>query len=173
MALWVDFFDKENKMAEVYLTKEAYTELEEKLAKMKSEGRVEIANKISIARSFGDISENSEYDAAREEEAILEQEIIQIEETLRNAQIISKSHSDTSVVGVGAMLEVYDMEFEESLNLKIMGSIESDPTIGQISNESPLGKALIGKTKNDVERFNEIGKNIDKIEDVLNNVYGF
>ena len=137
-------------MAEVYLTKEAYTELEEKLAKMKSEGRVEIANKISIARSFGDISENSEYDAAREEEAILEQEIIQIEETLRNAQIISKSHSDTSVVGVGAMLEVYDMEFEESLNLKIMGSIESDPTIGQISNESPLGKALIGKTKNDV-----------------------
>ena len=137
-------------MAEVYLTKEAYTELEEKLAKMKSEGRVEIANKISIARSFGDISENSEYDAAREEEAILEQEILQIEETLRNAQIISKSNSDTSVVGVGAMLEVYDLEFEESLNLKIMGSIESDPTIGQISNESPLGRALIGKSKNDV-----------------------
>ena len=124
--------------------------LEEKLAKMKSEGRVDVANKISIARSFGDISENSEYDAAREEEAILEQEIIQIEETLRNAQIISKSHSDTSVVGVGAMLEVYDMEFEESLNLKIMGSIESDPTIGQISNESPLGRALIGKSKNDI-----------------------
>jgi len=71
-------------MAEVYLTKEAYAELERKLAFMKSEGRVEIANKISIARSFGDISENSEYDAAREEEAILEQEIIQIEETLRN-----------------------------------------------------------------------------------------
>ena len=137
-------------MADVYLTKEAYNELEEKLARMKSEGRVEIANKISFARSFGDISENSEYDAAREEEAILEQEIIQIEETLRNAQIITKSNSNTSVVGVGALLEVYDMEFEENMTLKIMGSIESDPTIGQISNESPLGKALIGKSKNDI-----------------------
>lgn len=137
-------------MAEVYLTKEAYKELEEKLAKLKSEGRVDIANKIKFARSFGDISENSEYDAAREEEAILEQEIVQIEETLRNAQIITKKNADSSVVGVGAMLEVYDMEFEENMNLKIMGSIESDPTIGQISNESPLGKALIGKEKDDV-----------------------
>ena len=137
-------------MAEVYLTKEAYKELEEKLALLKSEGRVDVANKIRFARSFGDISENSEYDAAREEEAILEQEIVQIEETLRNAQIITKANSNTSVVGVGAMLEVYDIEFEESLNLKIMGSIESDPTIGQISNESPLGKALIGKSKNDI-----------------------
>jgi len=137
-------------MADVYLTKEAYKELEEKLAKLKSEGRVEIANKISFARSFGDISENSEYDAAREEEAILEQEIVQIEETLRNAQIITKANSNTSVVGVGAMLEVYDIEFDENINLKIMGSIESDPTIGQISNESPLGKALIGKAKNDI-----------------------
>lgn len=137
-------------MAEVYLTKEAYKELEEKLAKLKSEGRVDIANKIRFARSFGDISENSEYDAAREEEAILEQEIVQIEETLRNAQIISKSNSDTSVVGVGSVLEVFDMEFEENMTLKIMGSIESDPTIGQISNESPLGKALIGKSKDEV-----------------------
>ena len=137
-------------MAEVYLTKEAYKELENKLAYLKSEGRVDVANKIAVARSFGDISENSEYDAAREEEAILEQEIVQIEETLRNAQIISKANSNTSVVGVGAMLEVYDMEFEENLNLKIMGSIESDPTIGQISNESPLGRALIGKAKNDI-----------------------
>lgn len=137
-------------MADVYLTKEAYKELEEKLAKLKSEGRVDIANKIKFARSFGDISENSEYDAAREEEAILEQEIVQIEETLRNAQIISKKNADSSVVGVGAMLEVYDMEFDENMNLKIMGSIESDPTIGQISNESPLGKALIGKSKDDI-----------------------
>ena len=137
-------------MAEVYLTKEAYKELEEKLAYLKSEGRVDVANKIKVARSFGDISENSEYDAAREEEALLEQEITQIEETLRNAQIISKSNSDTSKVGVGAVLEVFDMEFEENMTLKIMGSIESDPTIGQISNESPLGKALIGKTKDEV-----------------------
>ena len=134
-------------MAEVYLTKEAYKELEDKLARLKSEGRVEVAKKIQFARSFGDISENSEYDAAREEEAILEQEIIQIEETLRNAQIISKSANDISKVGVGALVELYDMEFDETMTLKIMGSIESDPTSGKISNESPLGKALIGASK--------------------------
>jgi len=137
-------------MAEVYLTKEAYKELEEKLAYLKSEGRVDVANKIAVARSFGDISENSEYDAAREEEALLEQEIIQIEENLRNAQIISKKTADTSKVGVGSTVEVYDMVFEENITFKIMGSIESDPTIGQISNESPTGKALIGKEKGDV-----------------------
>ena len=134
-------------MADVYLTKEAYKELEDKLAHLKSEGRVEVAKKISFARSFGDISENSEYDAAREEEAILEQEITQIEETLRNAQIISKSATDTSKVGVGANVELYDLDFDEKLTLKIMGSIESDPLSGKISNESPLGKALIGKGK--------------------------
>lgn len=137
-------------MAEVFLTKEAYKELEDKLAYLKSEGRVNVAEKIRIARSFGDISENSEYDAAREEEALLEQEITQIEENLRNAKIISKAKTDSSKVGVGATVEVYDMEFKENLTLKIMGSIESDPTIGQISNESPTGKALIGKSKGDV-----------------------
>lgn len=137
-------------MADVFLTKEAYKELEEKLAYLKSEGRVNVAEKIKIARSFGDISENSEYDAAREEEALLEQEITQIEENLRNAKIISKSKQDASKVSVGCTVEVYDMEFDENMTLKIMGSIESDPTIGQISNESPTGKALIGKSKGDV-----------------------
>ena len=137
-------------MAEVFLTKEAYKELEERLAYLKSEGRVAVAEKISVARSFGDISENSEYDAAREEEALLEQEILQIEENLRNAQIITKAKVDTSKVGVGSTVEVLDMEYDEKMTLKIMGSIESDPTIGQISNESPTGKALIGRSKGEV-----------------------
>lgn len=137
-------------MADVYLTKEAYKELEEKLVYLKSEGRVDVANKIRIARSFGDISENSEYDAAREEEAILEQEIIQIEDTLKNAKIISKSKVDTGKVSVGCTVEVFDMGFEENLTFKIMGSIESDPTIGQISNESPLGRALIGRSEGEL-----------------------
>lgn len=141
-------------MAEVYLTKEAYKELEKKLAYLKSEGRVEVAEKIRVARSFGDISENSEYDAAREDEALLEQEILQIEETLRNASIITKSKSDNSKVGVGSTVEVYDMGFEENLTFRIMGSIESDPTIGQISNESPTGKALLGKEKGDIVEVN-------------------
>ena len=137
-------------MAEVFLTKEAYKELENRLAYLKSEGRVAVAEKIRVARSFGDISENSEYDAAREEEALLEQEIVQIEENLRNAQLISKSKSDTSKVSVGCTVEVLDMVFNENMTLKIMGSIESDPTIGHISNESPTGKALIGRGKGEV-----------------------
>lgn len=137
-------------MAEVFLTKEAYKELEERLAFLKSEGRVNVAEKIRVARSFGDISENSEYDAAREEEALLEQEIVQIEENLRNAKLIAKSKTDTSKVSVGCTVEVQDMEYNENLTLKIMGSIESDPTIGHISNESPTGKALIGKSKGEV-----------------------
>ena len=89
-------------MAEVFLTKEAKAELEERLVYLKSEGRVNVAEKIRVARSFGDISENSEYDAAREEEALLEQEILQIEENLRNAKIITKAKVDTSKINVGS-----------------------------------------------------------------------
>lgn len=137
-----------------FLTKEAYKELEQRLVHLKSEGRVDIANKIKVARSFGDISENSEYDAAREEEAILEQEILQIESTLRNAKIISKQKVDSSKINVGATVVVFDKKYKEELTFKIMGSFESDPTIGQISNESPIGKALIGAKKGDIVEVN-------------------
>ncbi|MBQ9791029.1 MAG: transcription elongation factor GreA [Clostridia bacterium] len=132
-------------MAEVFLTKEAYKELEEKLAYLKNQGRVDVAEKIKIARSFGDISENSEYDAAREEEALLEQEISQIEEDLKIAQIIDNKKVNKDVISVGAEVDVYDKVYKEDLTFKIMGSFESDPTKGLISNESPIGKALIGQ----------------------------
>lgn len=132
-------------MAEVFLTKEAYKELEDKLAYLKNQGRVDVAEKIKVARSFGDISENSEYDAAREEEALLEQEINQIEEDLKNAQIIGDKKVDKDVISVGAEVDVYDRVYKEDLTFKIMGSFESDPTKGLISNESPIGKALIGQ----------------------------
>ena len=132
-------------MAEVFLTKEAYKELEEKLAYLKNQGRVDVAEKIKIARSFGDISENSEYDAAREEEALLEQEISQIEEDLKVAQIIDNKKVNKDVISVGAEVDVYDKVYKEDLTFKIMGSFESDPTKGLISNESPIGKALIGQ----------------------------
>ena len=132
-------------MAEVFLTKEAYRELEEKLAYLKNQGRVDVAEKIKIARSFGDISENSEYDAAREEEALLEQEISQIEEDLKIAQIIDNKKVNKDVISVGAEVDVYDKVYKEDLTFKIMGSLESDPTKGLISNESPIGKALIGQ----------------------------
>ena len=135
---------------EVFLTKEGYKELEQRLEYLKTTARVEVANKIEVARSFGDISENSEYDAAREEEALVEQEIQQITNTLRNAQLITKVKTDNGKVTVGCTVVILDLEYKDELTLKIMGSFESDPTKGLISNESPLGKALIGKEKGDI-----------------------
>ncbi len=144
---------------EEFLTKEGYKELEERLDYLKRVARVEVANKIEVARSFGDISENSEYDAAREEEALVAQEILDIEETLRNAKIINKLKIDTSTVGVGNTVVVDDLEFKEEITFKIMGSFEADPTKGLISNESPLGKALLGAKKGDlVEVITPAGK---------------
>lgn len=140
----------EQKKSGIFLTKEGYKALEEKLKHLKSVGRKEISEKIEFARSFGDISENSEYDAARDDEAQLEQEIKEIEYSLRNASIISDKKIDTSQVNVGNTVVVYDMTFKEEMTFKIMGSFESDPTQGTISNESPIGKALIGAKKGDV-----------------------
>ncbi len=137
-------------MEEIYLTKEGYKELETRLLFLKSQGRVDIAEKIKYARSFGDISENSEYDAARDEEASLEQEIKEIENKLRKAKIISKLKIDKSVINVGCQVVVYDKIFDENLNFTIIGSSESNPSKGLISNISPIGKALMGKKKGDV-----------------------
>lgn len=134
---------------EIYLTKEGYKALEERLSHLKSVTRVEIAEKIEIARSFGDISENSEYDAAREEEAIVEQEIAEIQNSLRNAKII-QGKIDTSTVSVGNTVVLEDLTYNEDVTVKIMGSFESNPTAGSVSNESPMGKALLGAKKGDV-----------------------
>lgn len=136
--------------ADIFLTKEGYKELEGRLIFLKSEGRVDVANKIAVARSFGDISENSEYDAAREEEALLEQEITQLEKTLRNAKIINKLKNNNGKVHVGSTVELFDETFKEKLTFKIMGSFESNPAIGHISNESPIGRALMGRAKGDI-----------------------
>ena len=137
-------------MADVeYLTKEEYKAKEERLNYLKTVARIEVANKIEVARSFGDISENSEYDAAREEEALVEQEIQQIQNTLRNAKIINKAKVDTTKVSIGTTVVVEDLEYKDELTFKIMGSFEADPTKGLISNESPLGKALLGAKKGD------------------------
>lgn len=133
----------------IYLTKEGYKELEDRLLFLKSEGRVDVANKIKFARSFGDISENSEYDAAREEEALMEQEIADIEMKLRKASIISKQKVDMSKINIGCTVTVLDAEYGDEITFTIMGSCESKPSMGQISNESPTGRALIGKKKGD------------------------
>ena len=131
-------------MAEVILTKEGYKALEERLYYLKAEKREEVAKKIGVAREFGDLSENSEYDAAKEEQAQVEQEI---EEKLRHAQIINQKKVDTSKVSAGCFVKLLDLDFDDTFEYQIMGSTESDPAKGIISNESPVGQALMGKKK--------------------------
>lgn len=131
-------------MAEKYLTPEGKKQLEEKLQYLKTVKRPEVVKKIGQAREFGDLSENSEYDAAKDEQAQLEAQIAEIEDTLLNAVIIKKSSLDTSKVNVGTKVKLYDEEFDEEVVYKIVGSDESDPKSGLISNQSPVGAALLG-----------------------------
>ena len=149
-----------------FLTPEGKKQLEEKLAYYKSTRRVEVAQKIAIAREFGDLSENAEYDAAKEEQGNIEAEIKQMEDILLNCKII-ESNEDEGVVGIGSSIKVYDEEFDEELSLKILGSTESDPAKGIISNNSPVASALIGHRAGDrVTVKMDVGDIVYKILDV-------
>ncbi|MEG1499448.1 MAG: transcription elongation factor GreA [Clostridia bacterium] len=134
---------------EIYLTQEGKCQLEEKLAFYKTVRRPQVREAIGVAREFGDLSENSEYDQAKEEQGKLEGEIAEMETILRDAVIIDKKKSNPTVIGMGTKVKLLDAEFNEELIYKIVGSTESDPLNGQISNESPVGKALLGKRKGD------------------------
>ncbi len=127
-----------------FLTAEGKKQLEEKLNYYKSTRRVEASEKIAIAREFGDLSENSEYDAAKEEQAQIEAEIHEMEDILLNCEIIDNSATEGQV-SIGSTVTVYDEEFDENLVLQILGSTESNPAKGIISNNSPVGAALIGR----------------------------
>jgi len=134
-------------MEKHYLTAEGKKQLEEKLAYYKSVKRPEVVKKIGSAREYGDLSENSEYDAAKEEQAQIEAEISEMEDILLNCEIISKKDIDTEVVSIGTTVKLYDEEFDEEVSYKILGSTESDPANGIISNASPVGAALLGHKK--------------------------
>ena len=136
-------------MTELYITEEGKAEKEERLRFLKNEKRPEVLEKLKVARDFGDLSENSEYDAAKKEQSYVETEIAQIEETLRKAIIISEKNISKDVVGVGNSVKVFDIDFDEEVDYKIVGSIESDPDKNLVSNESPIGKGLIGKKVGD------------------------
>ena len=131
-------------MAEVRLTSEGIAKYEEKLEHLKTVRRTEIAEQIKIARAFGDLSENAEYDAAKNEQARNEYEIVEIETLLRNAVLIDEENIDTHVVNIGATVRVKNMDLNEEFEYQIVGSAEADPMDGRISNESPIGKALLG-----------------------------
>ena len=109
--------------------------------------RPEVVKRIGIAREFGDLSENSEYDAAKDEQAQIEAEIAEMEGILLNAEVIDKKKINNDVVSVGCKVKLYDLDFDEEVEYRITGSSESDPRNGVISNVSPVGKALIGHKK--------------------------
>lgn len=127
------------------LTYEGLKKLEEELQDLKLVRRKDVAEKIKEARGQGDLSENAEYDAAKEEQAEIEVRIINIEKMLRNAEVIDEEEIDTESINVGCRVKLFDEEFEEEVEYFIVGSAEADPTKGTISNESPLGVALMGK----------------------------
>ncbi len=137
-------------MADLVITSQGKKELEERLRYLKVERRPIVADHIKTAREFGDLSENSEYDAAKKEQTQLESEIFNIENTLKNAKVVDSNNLSTDSIQVGNTITLYDLEFDEELEYKIVGSIESNPDKGYVSNESPMGKALIGKKKGDV-----------------------
>lgn len=134
-------------MEQVYLTKEGKKQLEEKLDYYKTVKRPEVIKRIGLAREFGDLSENSEYDAAKEEQARIEGEISDMEQKLRDCILIQKV--DTSKVNIGCRVELLNNTLGQTVTYKIVGTTESDPLNGLISNQSPVGKAVLGKTVGD------------------------
>ena len=118
--------------------------LEDELHELKVVRRKEVAEKIKEAREQGDLSENAEYDAAKDEQRDIEARIEELEAILKNAEVVVEDEADTEKINVGCKVVVYDEEFEEEVEFKIVGSTEANSLQGKISNESPLGKALIG-----------------------------
>ena len=142
---------------EVILTKEGHDKLEQELNYLKTEKRAEIADRIKVALGFGDLSENSEYDEAKNAQAENEVRIVELENKLRHAKIIDEKDIDTETVQVGNTVKVLDMEFDEKVEYTIVGSTEVVLAENKISNESPLGSALIGAKKNQVVEVNAPG----------------
>ena len=135
---------------EVLLTQEGYDNLEKELEYLKTEKRTEISERIKVALGFGDLSENSEYDEAKNAQAANETKIAELENKLRYARIIDESEIDTKTVQVGNIVKILDMEYNEELEYTIVGSTEVDLSQNKISNESPIGASLLGAKKNDI-----------------------
>ena len=131
------------------LTKKGEAKLKDELNELKSVRRREVAEKIKVALSFGDLSENSEYDEAKNEQAKTEARISELEENLKHVKVISDSEVSTDVVNVGNIVKVYDESFDEEITYTIVGSTEADPLLDKISDRSPIGSAIIGSKVGD------------------------
>ena len=132
---------------EVILTQDGFDKLEKELEYLRTEKRTEIAGRIKVALGFGDLSENSEYDEAKNAQAENESKIAELENKIRNAKIIYEAEIDTKTVQIGNTVKLYDVEFDEEVEYTIVGSTEVNLAENKISNESPIGKALLGAKK--------------------------
>ncbi len=138
-------------MAKEYImTAEMFGKMKERLQYLKTVARKEVSQKISVARDFGDLSENAEYNAAREEQSQIEGEILELETKINNAKILEADSVSKNTVGVGCKVKLRDIDMEEDLEYTIVGTVEVDINENKISNESPIGKALMGKKKGDI-----------------------
>jgi transcription elongation factor GreA len=154
-------------LKDVILTPDGYEALRQELDMLRTDRRREIAERIRVAREFGDIAENAEYDDAKNEQAMLEHKIAQLEERLANARVIDTREVDTSVVSVGSVVRLRDVDAKETVEYHIVGSAEANPAERKLSNESPVGKAIMGRKKGEtVEVAAPRGKLKFKIMDI-------
>ena len=137
-------------MKEVILTPEGYENLKQEIDHLRNNKRREVAERIRVAREFGDIAENAEYDDAKNEQAMLEHKIAQLEERLLSARVITKKEISKDQVSVGSKVRLRDMQANKTFEYHIVGSAEANPAQQKLSNESPVGKAIIGHKKGDV-----------------------
>ena len=135
---------------EVILTPQGLEDLKEKIEFLQTERRREVAERIKEAREFGDISENSEYDDAKNEQAMLEKQIADLEDKLRRPSVIDQKNVTSDIVSVGSTVHVKDQKTDKSVKYTIVGAPEADPAEAKLSNESPVGKALLGKKRGDI-----------------------
>src|SRR5437868_2558152 len=144
------FFRKGQVVKEVILTPEGYKKLQEEIEYLSNDKRREVADRIRIAREFGDIQENAEYDDAKNEQALLEHRIATLEDRLRNARVIEAGDVTTDVVSIGSLVRIRDVDAKKTFEYHIVGSAEANPAENKLSNESPVGKAIMGHKKGDV-----------------------
>ncbi len=137
-------------MKDVILTADGYKKLQQEIDVLRNDKRREVAERIRIAREFGDIAENAEYDDAKNEQAMLEHKIAQLEERILSARVITKKEISKDSVSVGAHVRLRDMQANKTFEYHIVGSAEANPAENKLSNESPVGKAIIGHKKGDV-----------------------
>lgn len=134
---------------QIYVSKEGYVKLQSELEYLKTVKRNEVAQAIAKARAYGDLSENSEYDEAKNEQGEVETRIANLEETLEHAIVLDDNEVKTDKVSVGSLVKIYDIEHDKEAEYRVVGSTEADPFTGKISDDSPLGKALLGYRKGD------------------------